>query len=235
MGTTNVTSLLSPTISALTLKGALFLKRNLRIEEKEAGQYGKICNFSPLDSEQSAYSWETTVRSSSGANSSDRPGCSGSLPDFLHHHTRDDLGHSIHRENRERMSSRADPKVPTSMPDSLQELLSNRYAANSTDRSPNLTRRQSAAVSKRLTASLDGKRMDTEARSGLRFRAPASRTTTTPVATSRSRNWSRFRTPTARMFLSRSARRCLSNSASRSPTQPPSRFARMCTGRSLRG
>merc|ERR1712198_631551 len=123
--TTNVTSLLSPTISALTLKGALFLNRKLRIEEEEAGQYGKICNFSPLDSEQSAYSWETTVRSSSGANPSGRPSCSGSLPDFLHHHTRDDLGHSVHREDRERMSPRADPKVPPSVPDSLQELLSN--------------------------------------------------------------------------------------------------------------
>merc|ERR1712198_580054 len=124
--TTNVTSLLSPTISALTLKGALFLKRNLRIEEKEAaGQYGKICKFSPLDSEQSAYSWETTVRSSSGANPSGRPSCSGSLTDFLHHHTGDDLGHSVHREDRERMSSRADPEVPTSVPDRLQELLSN--------------------------------------------------------------------------------------------------------------
>merc|ERR1712198_392269 len=99
--TTNVTSLLSPLISTPALKGALFLNRNLRVEEKEAGQYGKICNFSPLDSEQSAYSWETTVRSSSGANSSGRPGCSGSLPDFLHHHTRDDLGHSVHREEKE--------------------------------------------------------------------------------------------------------------------------------------
>merc|ERR1712198_763203 len=117
--TTNVTSLLSPLISTPALKGALFLNRNLRVEEKEAGQYGKICNFSPLDSEQSAYSRETTVRSSSGANSSGRPGCSGSLPDFLHHHTRDDLGHSVQREDRERMSSRADSEVPTSMPDSL--------------------------------------------------------------------------------------------------------------------
>merc|ERR1712154_252179 len=42
-------------------------------------------------------------------------------------------------------------------------------------------------------------------------------------------------TLTARMFHSSNASRCLSNSASRSPTQLPSRFARMCTGRSLRG
>merc|ERR1712108_28557 len=47
------------------------------------------------------------------------------------------------------------------------------------------------------------------------------------VATYRSRNWSRFPTHTASRFLS--------SSASKSPTQPPSRFARMCTGRSLRG
>merc|ERR1711951_228380 len=123
--TTNVTSLLSPLISSPALKGALFFNRNLRIGEKEAGQNGKICNFSPLDSEQSAYSGETTVRSSSSANPSGRPSCSGSLPDFLHHHTRDDLGHPVYREDRKRMSPRAGPEVPTSMPDSLQELLSN--------------------------------------------------------------------------------------------------------------
>merc|ERR1712055_864901 len=87
----------------------------------------------------------------------------------------------------------------------------------------------------RRTASLGGRRTGTEARSGWRFPAPASRTTTTPVATFRSRNWFRFPTLTARMFQSSNANRCLSNSASRSPTQLPSRYARTCTGRSLRG
>merc|ERR1711881_289206 len=85
------------------------------------------------------------------------------------------------------------------------------------------------------TASLVGKRMDTEAKNGLRFPVPANITTMTPVATFRSRNWSRFPTQIARMSLSKSASRFLSSSASNSPTQPPSRFARMCTGRSLRG
>merc|ERR1712203_903958 len=115
------------------------------------------------------------------------------------------------------------------------KLSTNRCAANSTGKSRSLTQRQSAVVSKRRTASLGGRRTGTEARSGWRCPAPASRTTTTPVATFRSRNWFRFPTLTARMFQSSNASRCLSNSASRSPTQLPSRYARMCTGRSLRG
>merc|ERR1712008_448719 len=61
----------------------------------------------------------------SSANPSVGSSCSGALPDFLLHHTGDDLGHPVYREDREGVPPRANPEVPTSMPDSLQELLPN--------------------------------------------------------------------------------------------------------------
>jgi len=89
--------------------------------------------------------------------------------------------------------------------------------------------------SKRQTASLVGNLTVTVVRSGWRCLAPASRTPMTIVAMFRSRNWSRFPTPIAKMCPSSSASKFQSSNANRSPTQRPSRFARMCTGRSLRG
>merc|ERR1712112_76021 len=95
----------------------------LRVDEKD--QNGTFPNFPPLDSVQPADPWEAAVRSSPGANSSLRPGCSGALPDLLLYHTGDDMGHPVHREDREAVSRRANPTIPTSMSDGLQEHLSN--------------------------------------------------------------------------------------------------------------
>merc|ERR1712210_349818 len=98
----------------------------LRVDETEASEEnGTFCSFPPLDHVQPADCWEATVRSSPGANPSVRPSCSGALTDILLHHTGDDLGHPVYREDREGMPPGADPEVPASLSDNLQKLLSN--------------------------------------------------------------------------------------------------------------
>merc|ERR1711936_863591 len=94
-------------------------------EGEASEQNGTFPNFLPLDSVEPTVPWEAAVRRSTRANTSLRPSCSGALPDFLLHHTGDDLGHPVHREDREAVSPRANPTIPTSMSDGLQELLSN--------------------------------------------------------------------------------------------------------------
>merc|ERR1711963_1093577 len=109
-------------------------------------------------------------------------------------------------------------------------LLANRCAPSSAVRSRSLTQRQSAVASKRPIVSLVGRRMGTEARSGLRFQAPASRTHMTPVKMFRSKNWCRCPTLTARTCRSNNVQRFLNNSANRSPTLRHSRFTKTCGG-----
>merc|ERR1712110_1147436 len=113
-------------------------------------------------------------------------------------------------------------------------LLTNRCALSSTVRSRSLTQRQSAVASKRLIVSLVGRRTDTEARSGLRFQAHASRTHMTAVRMFRSKNWCRCPTLTARTCHNSNVQRFLNNSANRSPTPRHSRFAKTSTARSLK-
>merc|ERR1712001_816872 len=85
----------------------------LRVDETEASEEnGTFCSFPPLDRVQPAGCWEATVRSSPGSNPSFRPGCSGALTDLLLHHTGDDLGHPVHREDREGMPPSARATVP---------------------------------------------------------------------------------------------------------------------------
>merc|ERR1711953_1479448 len=250
----NVTSLPEPLCQRYILranKEASILQRRTLIFEAENERFG---HFSPLDS-VSADSREAAVRSGSGSNprrrTTDQPGPS----DLLHHDTGDGetfiylnfvLNSQLLRSGtpstlrrrrrsatRSRYSSSDNPARQSTR--TLVKPSTNRCAANSIGRSPNLTQRQSAAASKRQTASLVGNLTVTVERSGWRCLAPASRTPMTIVAMFRSRNWSRFPTPIAKMCPSSSASKFQSSNASRSPTQRPSRFARMCTGRSLRG
>merc|ERR1712168_1184771 len=131
MGTTNVTS--SPVPLSLLLlsktsvpcqKAAFSPKK--RVDETEGSeQNGTFCEFPPPDSVQPADCWEAAVRSGASSNPRVRPRCAGPQPDLLLHHTGDDLGHPVYREDREGMPPGADPEVPPSMSDGLQELLSN--------------------------------------------------------------------------------------------------------------
>merc|ERR1711971_635492 len=129
MGTTNETTNVTTVkdICSVHKRQLCFSKEAiLRVDETEAFEQNEtFCSFPPLDRVQPADCWEATVRSSPGANPSVRPSCSGALTDLLLHHTGDDLGHSVHREDREGVPPRADPEVPTSLSDGLQELLSN--------------------------------------------------------------------------------------------------------------
>merc|ERR1712172_160604 len=124
--TTNVTTNVTTVEDIYSVQLCFSKEAILRVDETEASEEnGTFCSFPPLDRVQPAGCWEATVRSSPGANPSVRPGCSGALPDILLHHTGDDLGYPVHREDREGMPPRADPEVPTSLSDGLQELLSN--------------------------------------------------------------------------------------------------------------
>merc|ERR1711936_648946 len=121
----NVTSLPEPLCQRYLLrvnKEASFLQRTTLIVDAENESFG---HFSPLDS-VSDDSREAAVRSGSGSNprrcSTDQPGPS----DLLHHDTGDDLGHPVHWEDGEGVPPGADTAVQTILPDSLQELLSNR-------------------------------------------------------------------------------------------------------------
>merc|ERR1712038_2110855 len=133
--TTNVTSSPVP-LSLLVLsktsvpcqKAALFSKEDIqRVDKTEASeQNGTFCQFPPPDSvQQPADCWEAAVRSGASSNPRVRPRCAGPQPDLLLHHTGDDLGHPVYREDREGMPPGADPEVPPSLSDGLQELLSN--------------------------------------------------------------------------------------------------------------
>merc|ERR1712183_694380 len=112
MGTTNVTTNVTTVedIYSVHKRQLCFSKEAiLRVDETEASeQNGTFCKFPPVDSVQPADCWEATVRRSTSANPSVGPSCSGPLPGFLLHHTGDDLGHPVYREDREGVPPRAD-------------------------------------------------------------------------------------------------------------------------------
>merc|ERR1711936_888962 len=92
-----------------------------RVDKTEGSeQNGTFCEFPPLDSVQPAACWEAAVRSGASSNPRVRPRCAGPQPDLMLHHTGDDLGHPVYREDREGMPPGADPEVPPSLSDGLQ-------------------------------------------------------------------------------------------------------------------
>merc|ERR1711934_232846 len=125
--TTNVTSSPVPLSLLLLSKNLFRAKRQLCFSKEEGSeQNGTFCEFPPHDSvQQPADCWEAAVRSGASSNPRVRPRCAGPQPNLMLHHTGDDLGHPVYREDREGMPPGADPEVPASLSDGLQELLSN--------------------------------------------------------------------------------------------------------------
>merc|ERR1711963_175196 len=73
--------------------------KEANFEGSREEQNDTFANTPPLDSVQPADPWEAAVRSSPGANPGLRTGRSGALPDFLFHHTGDDMGHPVLSQN----------------------------------------------------------------------------------------------------------------------------------------